>query len=122
MVKKILFAASEAMPFAATGGLGDVMGALPPAIAALDENTDVRAVIPLYDKITDEWRSKMKFEKWITVRLAWREQYCGIFSLDYKGVKYYFIDNEYYFKRGGLYGQFDDAERFAFFRVLFSLS
>lgn len=115
MVKKILFAASEAMPFAATGGLGDVMGALPPAIAALDENTDVRAVIPLYDKITDEWRSKMKFEKWITVRLAWREQYCGIFSLDYKGVKYYFIDNEYYFKRGGLYGHFDDAERFAFF-------
>ena len=70
MVKKILFAASEAMPFAATGGLGDVMGALPPAMAALDENTDVRAVIPLYDKITDEWRSKMKFEKWITVRLA----------------------------------------------------
>lgn len=114
-MKKILFAASEAVPFAATGGLGDVMGALPPAIASLDGDFDVRAVLPLYGKTGDDWRKQMKFEKWIMVRLAWREQYCGIFSLDYNGVKYYFIDNEYYFKRDALYGYYDDAERYAFF-------
>lgn len=71
--------------------------------------------MPLYAQVGDEWRSKMVFEKSIRVTLSWREQYCGIFSLDYKGVKYYFIDNEYYFKREKLYGFFDDAERFAFF-------
>ncbi len=115
-MKKILFAASEAMPFAATGGLGDVMGALPPALASLeDEEMDVRVVVPLYSKVSKEWREKMTFEKWFMVRVAWREQYCGIFSLDYKGVKYYFIDNEYYFGRDALYGHYDDAERYAFF-------
>jgi len=114
-MKKILFAGSEAMPFAATGGLGDVLGALPPALAAVNPDWDVRVVMPLYAQVSEEWRSKMAFEKNITVTLAWREQYCGIFSLDYKGVKYYFIDNEYYFKRNALYGFFDDPERFAFF-------
>jgi starch synthase len=114
-MKKILFAGSEAMPFAATGGLGDVLGALPPALAATNPDWDVRVVMPLYAQVSDEWRSKMTFEKSIVVTLAWREQYCGIFSLDYKGVKYYFIDNEYYFKRNALYGFGDDNERFAFF-------
>ena len=114
-MKKILFAGSEAMPFAATGGLGDVLGALPPALAAAKPDWDVRVVMPLYAQVSDEWRSKMTFEKSIIVTLSWREQYCGIFSLDYKGVKYYFIDNEYYFKRNALYGFLDDNERFAFF-------
>ncbi|MBQ8403250.1 MAG: glycogen synthase GlgA [Clostridia bacterium] len=114
-MKKILFAGSEAMPFGATGGLGDVLGALPPALAAVHPDWDVRVVMPLYAQVGAEWREKMTFEKSIRVTLAWREQYCGIFSLDHKGVKYYFIDNEYYFKRNALYGFFDDAERFAFF-------
>ena len=114
-MKKILFAGSEAMPFAATGGLGDVLGALPPALAATNPDWDVRVVMPLYAQVSEEWRSKMTFEKRITVMLAWRAQYCGIFSLDYKGVKYYFIDNEYYFARNALYGFGDDNERFAFF-------
>ena len=115
IMKKILFAGSEAMPFGATGGLGDVLGALPPALAAVHPDWDVRVVMPLYAQVGAEWREKMTFEKSIRVTLAWREQYCGIFSLDHKGVKYYFIDNEYYFKRNALYGFFDDAERFAFF-------
>lgn len=114
-MKKILFAGSEAMPFGATGGLGDVLGALPPALAAVNPDWDIRVVMPLYAQVGAEWREKMTFEKSIRVTLAWREQYCGIFSLDHKGVKYYFIDNEYYFKRNALYGFFDDAERFAFF-------
>ena len=114
-MKKILFAGAEAMPFAATGGLGDVLGALPYALTSVHPDWDVRVVIPLYAQVNQEWRDKMTFEKSIMVGLAWREQYCGIYSLNYKGVKYYFLDNEYYFKRGALYGFGDDAERFAFF-------
>ena len=114
-MKKILFAGSEAMPFAATGGLGDVLGALPPALAAVNPDWDVRVVMPLYAQVSEEWRSKMTLVEVINVTLSWREQYCGIYSLDYKGVKYYFIDNEYYFDRTALYGFFDDPERFAFF-------
>ena len=114
-MKKILFAGAEAMPFAATGGLGDVLGALPSALTSVHPDWDVRVVIPLYAQVGQEWRDKMTFETSITVRLAWREQYCGIYSLNYKGVKYYFLDNEYYFKRASLYGAMDDPERFAFF-------
>ena len=114
-MKKILFAGAEAMPFAATGGLGDVMGSLPIALKAARPDWDIRAVLPLYSKISDEYRAEMKFECWTTVAVSWRQQYCGIFSLERGGVKYYFIDNEYYFKRDALYGFFDDGERFAFF-------
>ena len=80
---KILYAASEALPFAASGGLADVAGSLPKAI-----------------------RNKMQ---------AWRSLYCGVFEANHNGVVYYFLDNEYYFKRPGLYGYYDDGERFAFF-------
>ncbi len=114
-MKKILFASSEAMPFAATGGLGDVLGALPSSLASVHPDWDIRVVIPLYGQVGAEWREKMTFEKSVMVTLAWREQYCGIFSLEHNGVKYYFLDNEYYFKRPSLYGSFDDPERFAFF-------
>ncbi|MBE6687406.1 MAG: glycogen synthase GlgA [Ruminococcaceae bacterium] len=117
-MKKILYVGSECMPFAATGGLGDVMGSLPAALKnyAGDE-CDVRCVIPLYDKISDEWRAQMKTEAVFTVNLSWRKQYCGILSLEKDGVIYYFVDNEYYFKRGALYGHMDDGERYAFFSL-----
>ena len=114
-MKKILFIGAEAMPFAATGGLGDVMGSLPAAISAADSDVDVRVVMPLYGAVSDQWRSRMKYEGSYDVILAWRRQYCGIFSLVKDNVTYYFIDNEFYFKRDTLYGCFDDAERFAFF-------
>lgn len=104
------------MPFAATGGLGDVMGSLPAAIKAKEKNNvDVRVVMPLYAMINDEWRSQMKEEGVFTVTLAWRNVYCGVKSLVKDGVTYYFIDNEYYFKRGALYGFYDDGERYAYF-------
>ncbi|RGX52707.1 glycogen synthase GlgA [Anaerotruncus sp. AF02-27] len=111
---KILYVASEATPFIATGGLADVAGSLPRAIRSRQHAC--RVVVPLYSAIKPEWREKMKFLCNFYVPLGWRNQYCGVFEASYNGVKYYFIDNEYYFKRdGGIYGFYDDAERFAFF-------
>ncbi len=115
-MKKILFVGAEVMPFAATGGLGDVLGSLPAAIKASDRrNLDVRVIMPLYSVISSEWREKMTEEAIFYVDLAWRKKYCGIYSLEKDGVTYYFVDNEYYFKRRGLYGEYDDGERYAFF-------
>ena len=110
---KVLFASSEAYPFAMSGGLADVAGALPKALRR--RLIGCRIVMPLYSSIPDELREKMNFIGSITVSVAWRRQYCGIFEAHLDGVIYYFIDNQYYFKRDGLYGHYDDAERFAFF-------
>ncbi len=112
--KKILYVASESAPFIATGGLAEVIGSLPKALA-LDPKYDVRVVLPLYSGIKTEWRRKFSFLGNIYVPLGWRNQYCGIFSYEYERVTFYFIDNEYYFKRNGCYGYYDDGERFAFF-------
>lgn len=115
-MKKILFVGAEVMPFAATGGLGDVMGSLPAAIKAREKNNvDVRVILPLYAAVNDTWRAQMKDEAVFHFNLAWRHAYCGVKSLVKDGVTYYFIDNEYYFKRGALYGFFDDGERYAYF-------
>lgn len=110
---KILFAASEATPFAQSGGLGEVAGALPKALA--EKGEDVRVVLPLYECIKQELRDEMKFLCYFDVPVAWRNQYCGVFESKIGDVTYYLIDNEYYFKRSGLYGYYDDAERFTFF-------
>ena len=113
---KILYAAGEALPFAATGGLGDVMGSLPAAVkATLGDKADVRVVIPLYPSVRNGWNDKLErvFEGEMT--LSWRRQYLGIYKIERSGVTFYFIDNEYYFKRAQAYGNFDDGERFAFF-------
>ena len=112
--RKILFVASEARPFIATGGLADVIGSLPQALAS-DSTYDIRVVLPLYSDIKTEFRRKMSFLGNIYIPLGWRNQYCGIFSYHDSGVTFYFIDNEYYFKRPGCYGYYDDGERFAFF-------
>ena len=112
--KKILFVASEAAPFIATGGLAEVIGSLSKYIAK-NNSYDVRVIIPLYQDIKKEYRKNFKFIGNIFVPLAWRNQYCGIFEYKLEGVTYYFVDNEYYFKRPGCYGYYDDGERFAFF-------
>ena len=109
----ILYAASECAPFVKTGGLADVAGSLPKALC--DLGNDCRVILPLYDAIAPEYREKMTFLFSTEVSLSWRKQYCGILSLELGCVKYYFVDNEYYFKRGRIYGEYDDAERFAFF-------
>ena len=111
---KILFVASEAMPFVRSGGLGDVAGALPKALNALGH--DCRVIIPFYkEEIGESYRDAFRFVASTFVELSWRRQYCGVYEAVYDGVTYYFVDNEYYFKRKGLYGHFDDGERFAFF-------
>ena len=110
---KVLYCSSEAVPFAASGGLGDVAGSLPKAL--FDEGVDARVVMPLYGQIKEKYGDQLEYVKNFNVLLGWRVQYCGIFTMVKDGVTYYFIDNEYYFKRNGLYGHFDDGERFAFF-------
>ncbi len=112
--RQILFVASEARPFIATGGLADVIGSLPRAIAN-DPTYDVRVVLPLYSDIKPELRRKMTYHGNIYVQLSWRNQYCGVFSYQADGITFYFVDNEYYFKRPACYGYYDDGERFAFF-------
>lgn len=112
--RKILFAASECTPFIATGGLAEVIGSLSKSLAQ-DEEYDVRVVLPLYSDIRGDYRQRFAYLGNINVPLGWRNQYCGIFSYEESGVTFYFLDNEYYFRRGGCYGYYDDGERFAFF-------
>ena len=110
---KILYAASEALPYVASGGLADVAGSLPRAL--VESGADCRVVMPLYGSIRGELRDSLKYITNFFVPVSWRNQYCGVFEGEQNGVKYYLLDNEYYFKRQGIYGHFDDAERFAFF-------
>lgn len=110
---KVLFVASEAVPFIKTGGLADVAGSLPKELQI--QGIDVRVVIPKYSNIPEKYTSKMKNIHKGIVNVAWRQQYCGVEYLEYDGIKTYFIDNEQYFKRSELYGYDDDAERFSFF-------
>ena len=113
--KKIVFLGSEAAPFIATGGLADVLGSLPKALAK-NKNLDVSVILPLYSSINKDFRPEFKFLTNFNVSVGWRLQYAGIFYYEYQGVKFYFIDNEFYFKReGNIYGFYDDGERFAFF-------
>ncbi len=110
---KVLYVTSEALPFMASGGLGDVAGSLPQALRK--RLIGCRVVMPLYDTIRQELKDKMTFITNISVPVAWRRQYCGIFQAKHEGVIYYLIDNQYYFKRDTIYGHYDDAERFTFF-------
>ena len=110
---KILYATSEAVPFCKTGGLADVAGSLPPALAR--EGAEVAVILPLYQKVREKFGGQLKFECYDYVDLAWRHSYCGLFSLEQDGVTWYFLDNEQYFNRPDLYGYMDDGERFGFF-------
>ncbi len=110
---KVLFAASEAVPFIKTGGLADVAGSLPPALKG--HRVDIRVVMPLYSSIKEEYKSEMTKIAEFDVDLGWRRQYVGVHSLTHNGVVHYFLDNEFYFKRHGLYGYYDDGERFTWF-------
>lgn len=110
---KVLFAASEGVPFIKTGGLADVIGSLPREL--ISEGIDVRVVLPKHRDIPEIYKKDMRLKKAFIIELGWRNQYCGLEELVYNGICFYFIDNEYYFKRTGLYGYEDDAERYAFF-------
>lgn len=109
----ILYVTSEAFPFVKTGGLGDVAGSLPLAIKK--HGHDIRVVLPLHRHIKKEYAGELEEIAQFNVQLGWRNQYAGVFQLDYEDVIFYFIDNEYYFKRDNIYGEFDDGERYAYF-------
>ena len=110
---KVLFVVAEAVPFAKTGGLADVAGSLPAVLRNL--GADAAVIMPAYGCIAPEYRMKMKRLCKVTVSMGWRYQYCELKMLEHQGVPFYFVDNEYYFSRNGIYGFYDDAERFAFF-------
>lgn len=113
-MKKILFAASEAVPFVKTGGLADVAGTLPKYLEK--DRYDVRVIMPKYLCIRQEFRDQMKFIDKFYVKMNWRVQYAGIEELEYDGITYYFIDNEYYFSGPAPYGEmYQDSEKFAYF-------
>ncbi len=121
----ILYATSEAAPYAKSGGLGDVAGALPMELSKIKGN-NVAVILPFYRSIKSNPKYNIEYVTHFYVPLAWRSVYAGLFKLTVKNtgrgknkredLTYYFIDNEYYFGReGGLYGYSDDGERFAFF-------
>ena len=110
---RVLFVVSESVPFIKTGGLADVAFSLPKALRGV--GIDIRVVMPLYKDIPEEYKKNMTTLIETTVSVGWRNQYCGIKYMEYEGVPFYFIDNEYYFKRNRIYGFYDDGEIFAFY-------
>lgn len=113
-MKNILFVASECVPFIKTGGLADVVGALPKYLNK--ERYDVRVMIPNYMAIPAKYKEKMKYKTHFYMKLAWRNQYVGIMEAVVDGVTFYLIDNEYYFAGDKPYGNIhEDIEKFAFF-------
>lgn len=110
---KVAFVASEAAPFAKTGGLADVVGSLPKALMNL--GVDISVFMPLHVRIAQSYKDQMTFIGSTSVHMGWRVQYVGVMKLTHEGVDYYFIDNEFYFKRHALYGEGDDGERYIFF-------
>ena len=114
MKKKILFAASECVPFIKTGGLADVVGSLPKYFDK--EKYDCRVILPKYMCMDEKWKSQLEYVDHFYMDLSWRNQYVGIFKLDYEGVTFYFVDNEYYFNGPTPYSDIRyDLEKFAFF-------
>jgi len=113
-MKRILYVASEAVPFIKTGGLADVVGSLPKCFNK--DEYDVRVILPKYMCMSEEWKSKMNYVTHFYMDLAWRSQYVGVLEMQYDGIQFYFIDNEYYFSGAKPYGNiYHDIEKFAFF-------
>jgi starch synthase len=113
-MKNILFVASECVPFIKTGGLADVVGALPKYVNK--EEFDIRVMIPNYKSIPQQYKSQMRYKTHFYMDLAWRTQYVGVLEMELEGVKFYFIDNEFYFSGDKPYGEiYQDIEKFAFF-------
>ncbi len=113
-MKKILFAASEAVPFIKTGGLADVTGSLP--LYFDREKYDVRVILPKYACMDEKWKGQLHFLCHFYVNLGWRKQYVGILTTEWNGITYYFVDNEYYFAGEKPYNNiYEDIEKFAYF-------
>ena len=115
---RIAVCASEGAPYAKSGGLGDVMEALPAALSRIEGN-EVALFLPYYNKIKENPKYTVENVAQFRVSLGWRQQYAGLMKLTNRndGVQVYFIDNEYYFggRTGAIYGDLDDGERYAYF-------
>ena len=112
---KIMFVAAEGAPFAKTGGLGDVIGALPKSL--VKKGHEVAVVLPYYDVVANKFGDQAENVLYFYTNVGWRHQYVGVKRIVRDGVTFYFIDNEQYFHRGQVYGEWDDGERFAFFQI-----
>ncbi|MGX7776966.1 glycogen synthase GlgA [Streptococcus pluranimalium] len=112
---KLLFVAAEGAPFSKTGGLGDVIGALPKSL--VKHGHEVAVVLPYYDSVAAKFGDQVEDCFDYTVNVGWRRQYAGVKYIQRDGVHFFFIDNQYYFFRGSVYGFWDDGERFAFFQL-----
>lgn len=113
-MKNILFASSEAVPYMKTGGLADVVGSLPRYFNK--EEYDVRVILPKYACMDKKFLPELTFVCHFYVNLNWRRQYVGIFKSEFKGVTYYFVDNEFYFAGNNPYNNiYEDVEKFAYF-------
>lgn len=113
-MKRVLFVASECVPFIKTGGLADVVGSLPKYIDK--EEYDIRVMLPKYMSMKDDLKEKLVYKTHFHMDLSWRSQYVGILETVYDHVHFYFIDNEYYFAGLSPYGNiYEDVEKFAFF-------
>ena len=112
---RILYVASEATPFCASGGLGDVMGSLPTAVADLCDGYEVGVILPLYHSVREKYREALNRRTAFSFYLSWRHVPCTVYEIEKDGVSYFFVDNPYYFQRDSMYGLFDDGERFAYF-------
>ncbi len=113
-MKNVLFITSEAVPFIKTGGLADVAGSLPKYFDK--EKYDVRVILPKYMCMKQEYKDLLRYKTHFYLDIAWKTQYVGVLEAEYDGVKFYFIDNEYYFNGPTPYGDTKwDIEKFAFF-------
>ncbi|MDO4453306.1 MAG: glycogen synthase GlgA [Eubacteriales bacterium] len=113
-MKKVLFVASECVPFIKTGGLADVVGSLPKYFNK--DEFDVRVILPKYQCMREDFKHQLQYVTHFYMELNWRQQYVGVLHLEYEGIHYYFIDNEYYFSGPKPYGNIhEDIEKFAFF-------
>jgi len=109
----VLFISTEALPFAKSGGLGDVIGTLPRELVR--KGVDARVIMPLYKPTKEKYQKQLNKVCEIETHVAWRVKYCALYELEYESVIFYFIDNEEYFGRDRYYGFYDDGERFAYF-------
>lgn len=112
-MKNILFVSAEVAPYVKTGGLADVVGALPQELLKFDNEVDV--ILPKYSLISQENSEGMLFITDFEVKVGWRNSFAGLWKKTVGKVNYYFIENEYYFNRGIIYGNFDDGEKFSYF-------
>ena len=114
-MNKILFVSFESLPFIKTGGLADVVYALPKALDK--EQFEVRVVMPMFKTVKEKYYEGMKYLDHIYVHSGYINEEANIYSYINEGIEYLFIENDTFFYRDGVYGYKDDAARFSFFNV-----